>query len=168
MCRKLLISLAVLSLGLLNSVRAETVLFHVKTALDKDDAQICAAPNVALAFRELGDSVILLFDASAVTSLTQGRGKMNWGNRTPMEKAALPERERQSLSEQLNIPIEKIPRNYGDYLDFLKQRGAKIYVNTTMLTLYKIDLKTVDAVAEPADLHTMIRLFKEADRIVVY
>ena len=160
--------LAMLVFGLGNAVHAETMLFHVKTALDKDDAQICVAPNVALAALESGDKVVMLIDASAVTSLNKGWGKMNFGDKTPLDKAALPERERQSLANQLKIPINEIPKNYGDYFDFLKKRGSKGYVNRTMLTLYKIDSSQVDSVAEVIDLRSMLKPFKEADKILVY
>lgn len=150
------------------AVRAENILFHIKTSLANDDAQICVAPNVALAALEAGEGVTLLFDGSAVTSITQGWGWFTFGSTTPMDKASMPERERRSLSEQLGIPLENIPHNYGDYLKFIKQRGARIYVNRTMLTLYNIDSKDADAIAEPVDLKTMLRLFKEADRVLVY
>ncbi len=162
--------LAVVLITLLGSpaLFAESILFHVKTALDKDDAQICAVPNVAVAAQESGDQVTLLFDASAVTSITRGWGWLLFGERTPMDAAALPERERRSLYEQFGIPLDGVPKDYGEYLQFLKERGAKIYVNRTMLTLYNIDPKDVDPVAVAADLKTMLGLFKKADRILVY
>ena len=166
------ISIAVLCLVfiVLSATRtgAESILFHIKTSLAKDDAQICVAPNVALAALEFGDDVTLLFDGSAVTSITQGWGWFVFGSTTPMDKAGLPERERKSLSEQFGIPMEKIPKNYGDYLEFVRDRGAKIVVNGTMLTLYNIDPKTVDDVAQPLELMDMLNVFKKADRVLVY
>ena len=148
--------------------QAETILFHIKTALDKDDAQICVAPNIALAAQENGDNVVLLFDASAVTSLTKGWGFWNFGNKTPMDKAGLPVRERKSLSGQFGIPLNEIPHNYGDYLKFLKKRGAKIFVNRTMLSLYQIDPSRVDSVTESVELNTMLKIFDSADKTLVY
>ena len=56
----------------------EHVLIHVKTALSVDDAQICAVPNVAWATVMEGRQVTLLFDASAVTSITKGFGWRGW------------------------------------------------------------------------------------------
>ena len=158
-----------LLLGMLPaSVRAENLLLHVKTSLAVDDAQICVAPNLALAALEGGDRVTMLFDGSAVTSITQGWGWFVFGSTTPMDKAALPERERESLAQQFDIPLEQIPRNYGDYLEFIRNRGAEIYVNRTMLTLYNIDPGHTDAIAQPIDLKSMVNLFKEADRMLVY
>lgn len=149
-------------------LQAEKILFHVKTALDKDDAQICAAPNVALAAQLAGDEVTILFDASAVTSITKGWGWFLFGERTPMDAAALPERERESLNRQTGIPLEEIPQDYGEYLRFLQKRGVKLYVNQTMLTLYQIDPAHVDQTVKPILLADLLNLFKQADRIVVY
>lgn len=65
-------------------------LFHVKTILDEDDAQICVVPNVAWAAFSKGHDVTLLFDGSAVTSVK--RGGIFDTTKTPMDKAELPER----------------------------------------------------------------------------
>ncbi len=84
----------------------EQLLIHVKTALSVDDAQICAVPNVAWAALSQGKEVTLLFDASAVTSVTKRFGWRGWlGTKTTaMDRAALPERERKSLAEQFQVP----------------------------------------------------------------
>ncbi len=52
----------------------ERLVIHVKVTPSVDDAQICAVPNVAWAAVAQGRKVSLLFDASAVTSVTRGRG----------------------------------------------------------------------------------------------
>jgi len=147
---------------------AESVLFHIKTALSTDDAQICVAPNMALAALSAGDDVTMLFDASAVTSVTKGWGWFIFGETTPMDKAALPERERTSISEQFKVPLKEVPENYGMYLTFLKHRGVKLYINSTMLKLYKINVHDVDDALQPVDLSTMYKLFANKDKIVVY
>ncbi len=79
-----------------NAEADEHVLIHVKTALSIDDAQICAVPTVAWATVSQGKQVTLLFDASAVTSVTKGFGWRGWfGTKTTaMDRAGLPERER--------------------------------------------------------------------------
>ena len=146
----------------------KNVLFHVKTSLAKDDAQICVVPNAAMAALADGAKVTLLFDASAVTSITQGWGWFNWSSSTPMDKATAPLRERKSISQQFEVPLDEVPTNYGDYLRFLNRRGAEVVVNRTMLTLYEIDPKHVDPVAKPIDVKTMFALFKNADLTLVY
>ncbi len=85
-----------------------------------------------------------------------------------MDRAALPERERQSLSEQMNVPLEKVPRNYGDYLTFLLKMGVEIYGNRTMMHLYQIDPSRVASAVTPVPLDRMVQLFQSADRIIVY
>ncbi len=148
----------------------EHVLFHVKTALSVDDAQICAVPNVAWATVSQGKQVSLLFDASAVTSVTKGFGWRGWfGTKTTaMDRAELPERERKSLAEQFQVPLNSVPRNYGEYLTFLKGKGVKLYYNRTMALLYNIDPVTIDSGLTPLSLKEMTALLTSAGGSISY
>ena len=147
-------------------IPVKRLLIHVKTSLSEDDAQICVAPNVALAALQKGYMVTLLFDGSAVTSVKKG----SWlgGDRTPMDKAELPERERVSLSEQFGVPLELIPHDYGEYLGFLKTRGAELVINQTMMLLYEIEAAEIDPNLEPIPLSAMVEKISNADVYVVY
>src|SRR6059036_2576324 len=103
------------------------ILIHMKTSLALDDAQICAVPNVAWAAVKAGDKVTILVDASAVTSVTKGFGWFNGifrSDSTALDRAGLPERERQSLSQQMGVPLEQVPHDYGEYFAFLPQMGV--------------------------------------------
>jgi len=147
------------------------VLIHMKTSLAEDDAQICAVPNVAWAALKAGYEVTILVDASAVTSITRGFGwfrSLFDSETTALDRAPLPERERVALSEQLNFPLADIPKDYGEYFDFLKKKGIQIYANQTMMRLYKIDSESVKPIATPIPLKRMIELFTSADHILVY
>src|SRR3990172_4744797 len=96
------------------------ILIHMKTSLAEDDAQICAVPNVAWAAVRAGHKVTILVDASAVTSVTKGFGwfrRMIGSETTALDRATLPERERRSLSEQMDVTLEQVPQNYGEYFD---------------------------------------------------
>jgi hypothetical protein len=149
----------------------QRILIHMKTSLAEDDAQICAVPNVAWAAVKAGHKVTILVDASAVTSVTKGFGWFNGmfrSNSTALDRAAVPERERQSLSEQLGVPLEQVPHDYGEYFDFLKKLGVEIYGNRTMMLLYKIDPTRVASAVTPIPLERMLQLFTAADRILVY
>lgn len=157
--------------GQVSPGEAAQILIHMKTSLAVDDAQICAVPNIAWAMVKAGHQVKILVDASAVTSVTKGFGWFNnlvRSDSTALDRAALPERERQSLSEQMDISLEEIPHNYGEYFHFLKTRGVEIYGNQTMMLLYNIDLSQVDAAVIPIPLGPMVELFSSADKIVVY
>ncbi len=170
-------SLVVLAVSLLtSSAEAQQpspsrILIHMKTSLAEDNAQICAVPNVAWASVKAGHEVTILVDASAVTSVTRGFGWFNSmfrSDSTALDRAALPERERRSLSEQMGVPLEKVPHSYGEYLDFLKNMGVEIYGNQTMMLLYKIDPARVTSAVTAIPLDRMVQLFESADRIVVY
>ncbi|MEW6247962.1 MAG: hypothetical protein AB1555_14785 [Nitrospirota bacterium] len=147
------------------------ILIHMKTSLAEDDAQICAVPNVAWAAVKAGHKVTILVDASAVTSVTKGFGWFRGligSDSTALDRAGLPERERQSLSEQMGVPLEQVPHDYGEYLEFLKKMGVEIYGNRTMMLLYKIDPARVAPAVSPILLDRMVQLFSEADRVIVY
>lgn len=76
----------------------------MKTSLALDDARICAVPNVAWTVVKAGHTVTILVDASAVTSVTKGFGffrRLIGSDSTALDRASLPERERQSLAEQM-------------------------------------------------------------------
>jgi hypothetical protein len=163
----------VLSTGLwIPAASAANILIHMKTSLAVDDAQICAVPNVAWAAVKAGHQATILVDASAVTSVTKGFGwfrKMTGSETTALDRASLPERERQSLSEQMGVPLEQVPDNYGGYFDFLKNTlGVEIYGNQTMMLLYNIDLARVASSVTPAPLTKMVEMFASADRVIVY
>jgi len=151
---------------------AANILIHMKTSLALDDAQICAVPNVAWAAVKAGHKVTILVDASAVTSVTKGFGWFRGligSESTALDRAGLPERERQSLSEQMGVPLDQIPHTYGEYFDMLKSTLAvEIYGNQTMMLLYKIDPARVASSVTPLPLERMVRLFEVADRTIVY
>ncbi len=150
---------------------AANILIHVKTSLALDDAQICAVPNVAWAAVRAGHRVTVLVDASAITSVTKGFGwfrTLIGAETTALDRAGLPERERQSLSEQMGVLIEQVPHRYGEYFDVLKKMGVEIYGNRTMMLLYNIDPARVADSVTPVPLAKMVELFEAADRILVY
>ncbi|TKB87746.1 MAG: hypothetical protein E8D44_01885 [Nitrospira sp.] len=114
------------SMGLwVQSASAANILIHMKTSLAVDDAQICAVPNVAWAAVKAGHKVTILVDASAVPSVTKGFGflrRLIESNSTALDRAALSKYKRQSLSEQMGVPLNQIPHTYGGHFDFLKNK----------------------------------------------
>ena len=151
---------------------AANILIHMKTSLALDDAQICAVPNVAWTAVKAGHQVTILVDASAVTSVTKGFGWFRGligSDSTALDRASLPERERQSLAAQIGVSLDQIPHTYGEYFDMLKNKlGVEIYGNQTMMLLYKIDPARIAASVTPILLAKMVDLFASADRVIVY
>ncbi len=144
----------------------KTFLIHAKTSMDLDDAQICAVPNVAWTALQEGYRVAILFDASGVTAIK--KGGLFGGDQSPLDKAALPERERLSLTEQLGEPLENVPNDYGQYIRFLKAKGVALYANRTMMLLYKIGENEIDQAVTPISLKKMVELFAGPDVYVAY
>ena len=81
-----------------------------------------------------------------------------------MSVLSTPTRVGQSLSEQMGVPLDRIPHTYGEYFDMLKSTlGVEIYGNQTMMLLYKFDPARVAASVTPLPLERMVRLFEVAD-----
>ncbi len=80
----------------------------------------------------------------------------------------MPERERKSLAEQFQVPLDSVPRNYGEYLTFLKGKVVELYYNRTMALLYNIDPETIDSSLTPLGLKEMTALFASVDRSIGY
>ena len=144
----------------------KTFLIHAKTSLSLDDAQICAVPNLAWTALQQGYKVVILFDASGVTALK--KGGLFGGDKTPLDKAALPERERQSLTQQLGVPLESVPHDYGEYVRLLGKKGIELYANRTMMLLYKIGEDEIEQSVTPVGLEKMLELFANRDVYVAY
>jgi len=146
------------------------VVLHVKTSLAVDDAQICVVPNVAWAALAEGRAVTIVYDGSAVTSVAKGYGWRGWVgiDSTAMDRAALPERERKSLSQQFGTPLAEVPRDYGEYLLFIKKLGAKVYYNRTMALLYQIPPEQMDTALEPLELKDLLRTLETEGMYLVY
>lgn len=176
MIRRFLI--AALAIALMNAAgltaataaEARPLVLHVKTALSVDDAQICVVPNLAWAALSQGRPVTIVFDGSAVTSISKGFGWRGWVGitSTAMDRAGLPERERVSLAEQIGVPLETVPHDYGAYLHFLKKKGVKIVYNRTMAVLYNIPAEKVDAAARPVTLKELLEVLKTEGDYLVY
>lgn len=146
------------------------VLFHVKTALSIDDAQICVVPNIAWAALAKGRQVVVVFDGSAVTSVAMGYGWRGWLGQTStaMDRAVLPERERESLAKQFSVPLRAVPHNYGEYLHFIKEKGAKVYYNATMAVLYNIPPEKIDRALVPLQLQELLNVLETSGTYLVY
>jgi len=147
----------------------KTVLIHIKTGLKHGGAQICVAYNTIWAALEEGLDVNVLIDADAVNIY-----KVGWFGKDGIENDKLPGNMRETLARQLNVPLEKVPYRYGEYLAMLREKGAEFYVNEEMLITAGIakgpgDLDQLSAkFFKPVSLPDMIQLRLEADVYLVY
>jgi len=132
-CYTLILSLLLIPVTAQASEEKETFLIHLKTSLEKDDAQICVAYNVMWAALEEGHKVKVLVDADAINTY-----KMGWGGKDDIEDYKIPENLRQALSKQFDVSLGTVPKTYGDFLTMLKDRGVEYYINTGFLIVSKI------------------------------
>lgn len=147
----------------------ETFLVHLKTSLEKDDAQICVAYNVMWAALEEGFRVKVLVDADAINTY-----KIGWRGKDDIENYKIPENLRQALSKQFNVSFDLVPKTYGDFLIMLKDRGVEFFINSGFLIVSKIgthdDLlnKVSNKFFKPVALKEMVRMRTEAKYYMVY
>lgn len=165
----LIVSLLLIPLIVYAAEEKETFLFHLKTSLKKDDAQICVAYNVMWAALEEGFNVKVLVDADAINTF-----KVGWGGKDDIEEYKIPENLRQALSKQFNVTLESVPGTYGGFLLMLKDRGIKYYINTGFLIVSKIGTpgeplkKISNKFFTPVTLKEIIQLRKEAKYYMAY
>lgn len=154
------------------NIKAEengTILFHLKTSLKHDDAQLCVAYNVIWAALKEGLNVDVLIDADAVNTY-----KIGWKGKDKFEGYKLPKNLKAQLSKQFEVPIDKIPNTYGEFLQLLKDEGANFYINGTMLVVAGIEKEfgsTENISAKfftPVRLQEMVLLRADADMYMVY
>ncbi len=152
-----------------SAAEPKTMLIHLKTSLKHDDAQICVAYNAIWAALEEGLNVNVLIDADAVNTY-----KIGWSGKDDIEAYKLPERMREVLARQFSVPLERVPKVYGEYLSMLHEKGAQFYIDEEMLITAGIakgpgDLARVSAkFFKPVTLPEMIRLRTGADVYLVY
>ena len=148
---------------------APLILFHLKTGLDHDDAQICVAYNEIWAALEEGLRVKVLVDADATHTF-----KVGLFGKDDIQGYKLPERLRKGLATQFEVPLHQVPETYGKYLDMLHKKGAEFHINSAFLVLAKIEdqLGTVENISakffKPITLREMLQLRIQADYYMVY
>ena len=137
--------------------------------MDHDDAQMCLAYNEIWAALEEGLKVNVLVDADAVNTY-----KVGFFGKDDIEEYKLPQNMRETMARQLNVPIDRVPKMYGEYLRMLHDKGAEFYINEEMLITAGIsngpgDLSKISAkFFKMVSLPEMIRIRLESDAYFAY
>ena len=147
----------------------ETFLIHLKTSLNKDDAQICVAYNMMWAALEEGYNVKVLVDADAINTY-----KIGWRGKDDIEGYKIHEKLRQALSKQCNVSLNSVPEIYGAFLLNMKERGVEFYINTGFLMVSKIGTpddplkKVSNKFFKPVSLKEMVKIRTGAEYYMAY
>ena len=80
---------------------------------------------------------------------------------------------KQALGAELNIPAEQMPSTYLDYLKWITDQGAQVYMNATMNVLNKTATKLrtqpkVSPFIKPLTFPEMAKLVAESDKYIAY
>ncbi|MBI1194981.1 MAG: hypothetical protein GC138_03950 [Gammaproteobacteria bacterium] len=163
-------ALLALASGGLYAAEGKTMLFHLKTSLKHDDAQICVSYNEIWAALEEGLVVKVLVDADAINTF-----KVGWRGKDDIEDYKIPQNLRRALAKQFtDDKLDAVPKTYGEFLNMLHDKGAEFYVNSSFLVVAKIEdrLGTVENLStkffKPIGLKEMLRLRLGADYYMVY
>lgn len=144
----------------------KTLLVHVTSLLDNHTDRTGLVFRVVAAGLREGKKVVLLFDAEGVGSLKMGR----WfgGHSTPIDRVAIPERDRVEIAALLGATVEGIPDIYGSLLHFLKGRGVSVYVSGRALGLRGIGKDRYDHAAEVVTEERIVEVANEAGSYLSY
>jgi len=151
------------------SPKKKTVLVHFVADIKKNDGPPCVAFDMAYTNIMLGNKVVMLFDADASWNLKllKKDGKNDFDRYTiPADLKAL-------IYEQFNDNSLKKLKTFGDFLSYMKRKGAEIYVNGTWNALTSVE-KTIKgktrmpAYVTPLTLKEMAKLINSADSYMRY
>ena len=147
------------------SLKEKKLLFHMKTGLDQDDSQLCVGFNIIFAAIEAGADVSILFDAGATLDLTDKSHNL--------ASTGVPLRLKKLIAAQMNVSLDSMPANYGEYLLLLHKRGAKVYANTAMNVVTGFAGKVLKAYPDypfikPTTYAGVAELHASADKVFIY
>ena len=146
----------------------KSILVHMKSGLKPDDTQPCVAFNTALGLVRSGYKVSILIDARANADfMGHSPDKSKWGGYklpAPMVRA---------VADELHIPLEEFPKTYMEYMKWLSDQGASVYMNATMNILSGEASTIRDQMGVPAFIKLltfpeMAKLLAESDRYIAY
>ncbi|MBI1938940.1 MAG: hypothetical protein HYS25_12585 [Ignavibacteriales bacterium] len=137
----------------INPISKGKVIIHLATNIKKDDGPTCVAFDIALVNLKLGKKVEFLFDSEAAWNLkrTEKDGKNDF------DRYDVPKDLKELLVKQLKDSELLALKNFGDFLELLSKKGAKITINGTwnVLTGVEKELKgktKLPNYVEPLDL----------------
>lgn len=167
----------------------QKVFLHLKTGITQDDNPMCAAFNIAWAALKVGNEVEMFFDAGAVFDLQNTATENSTADTQPTSAPAsqptkddgsaynlrykLPDKLKQILSAQFDVPQAQLPATYYGYLKMLKDKGAKVTFNGAMAHLVSLsdsvkgNERIVD-IATPLSLSEIIQERASADLYFAY
>lgn len=148
--------------------QGKTVLLHMKSGLKPDDTQPCAAFNMAAALVRSGYKVSILIDARATADfLADNPANSKWG------EYKLPEPMKEAVAAELNLSPDQLPSTYLEYLKWMADQGAGVYMNGTMNLLNGTATKIRTQPKVPSFIKIitfpeMAKLLSESERYIAY
>jgi len=156
--------------GILNAApKKKTVLVHFVADIKKDDGPPCVAFDMAFANIMMGNKVVMLFDADASWNLKL----FEKDNKNDFDRYEIPADLKKLIYEQFKDNSLKKLKSFGDFLSYMKSKGAEIYVNGTWNVLTSVE-KTIKGKTKmpsyvtPLTLKEMAKEINSADSYMRY
>lgn len=162
----LLPAVVILILGWSNNTgESKKVLIHIVTDIKKDDGPPCVAVDAALTNIQLGNEVTVLFDANASWNLKKADD-----NKNDYDRYEVPADLKKLVNEQLKVKELAALKNFGEFLEMLHKKGAKIAVNGTwnVLTSVEKEIKGKTKMPDYVDPLTLKEMAQEINRSGIY
>lgn len=137
------------SVGAIPALSGKPLFIHMVTSFEEDDNPACVAFNAALAALKSGQTVIMFFDAGAVTDLKI------WQGAPTALRYELPDKLKQMLSRRHGVAPIDLPSTYQEYLYALRDAGAIIAANGFMAELVSL----TDDPSKPGQLEPIIEMW---------
>ena len=149
--------------------KKKTVLVHFVADIKKDDGPPCVAFDMAYTNIMLGNKVEMLFDADAAWNLKI----FEKDNKNDFDRYTIPADLKSLIYEQFKDNSLKKLKTFGDFLSYMKSKGAVIYVNGTWNVLTSVE-KTIKGKTKmpkyvvPLTLKEMAKVINSADVYMRY
>lgn len=114
----------------------------VTPSLKQSYVAACDLPVPAWNYIGRGYKVTIAVDRDAVTLFQRDSA-----GKTPLDRLDILRTDYDDLSDLLEVPLPKVPRNYGDLFRALTARGVPIVVNEDALQQRHIPASQIDPIA---------------------
>ena len=146
----------------------KNILIHIISDIKKNDGPPCVAIDLALTNLKLGNQVEVLFDADAAWNL-----KKSDDGKNDYDRYEVPADLKKIVNAQLNVKGLLALKNFGEFLEMLHKKGAKIAVNGTWNVLTSVEKEVkgktkMPSYVEPLTLKEMTESINSSEAYYSY
>jgi len=138
---------------------------HLVSAVKLNDPKLTEVLDEAAVSLRSGDEVVILFDGQSVGAL---RMHARSERKTFLADAEFAAKERRALARRLGVSYSDAPRSQLEYVQYLVQRGAKVFVNRNAVHLLGLMEDEIDPIARPVSSRQLEKMVDDSDGCYTY